>query len=68
MVLKQLRDWLVTSAGMVIVAVVIAGGSRDEGEIAVDHGAAVAGGLLKGRAGRNQAAGHADLSFKHDPG
>src|SRR5579872_6640870 len=38
--------------------VVIAGGARDEGKIAVDHGAAIPGGLLKWRAGRDQAAGH----------
>ena len=56
MVLKQLRDWLVTSAGMVMVAVVVAGGAGDEGEVAVDHGAAIAGGLFKGRAGGNQTA------------
>ena len=56
MVLKQFRVWLVTSAGMVMVAVVIAGGARNEGKIAVDHGAAVAGGLLERGAGGNKTA------------
>ena len=48
MVLKQFRDWLVTSGRHRHGRVVIAGGAGDEGEIAVDHGAAVAGGLSKG--------------------
>jgi hypothetical protein len=58
MVLKQLRDWLVTSARHRHRGVVIARGSRDEGELAVDHGAAVAGGFLERGAGGNQATGH----------
>src|SRR6266545_5957543 len=41
--------------------VIVAGGAGDEGEIAIDDGAAVAGGLFEWRAGGDETACHRDL-------